>query len=330
MRRNRRPGFLADPHDLDDHELFDADLALYGIFKKLCHWAAHGDYTDPETGQPLRRGEVLTSERQIAEKFGISRIVVSRCLRVLQANGFINRPVDRPANRPVGSIIIISNYDTLFSKKKRNRPANRPVNRPVPENVPLYVSKQNLHTQDAGAGVCATSNDEGKQAEPSQPPVESPFLDHPLVIEWNGAASEFRHEKVSEATPGRLRAMEAAMRDRSDLSWWRAVFGQACRRPIKMHGSPWRPSFEQCLDLDRAARYYEASQRVSHLKPVPNFEEKKIGPDSSRGGSLGHVPERPIELRQIVEPGRLTRTFRGLQESGAVCKADATDSEQPS
>jgi len=249
VRRNRRPGFLADPHDLDDHEIFDDDLALYGIFKKLCHWAAHGDYTDTETGQPLKRGEVLTSERQLAEKFGISRIVVSRCLRDLQANGFIDRPVDRPANRPVGSIIIISNYDTLFGKKKRNRPANRPANRPVAENVPLYVSKQNLHTQDA-QGVCAVA----PQGEDTLPASDEGA--QKLADLWNASVASSDLAVVSDMPLPRQSAAKAAIRARNSLSWWRGVFESAAKTgPLPQSG--WRVNFDFALSGINATRILE-------------------------------------------------------------------------
>lgn len=326
MRRNRRPGFLADPHDLDDHEIFDGDVALYAVFKKLCQWAAHADYTDPETGQPLRRGEVLTSERQLAEKFGISRIVVSRCLRVLQASGFINRPVDRPANRPVGSIIIISNYDELFGKKKTNRPANKPVNRPVDENVPLYSINKTTHTQ-THASECESPLGEGEPTGPALSDSESSFFNHPLVIEWNAVCIASKLRKVTQCTPSRQKAVAVAMRAKDDLSWWRVVFRQA-RLPISINGKSWVPRFSQVLEMDRAAEYFETAQSKSHIRSVPsNQKETKVELDSSGNGTLGPLPEGGAKPRQSVEPGRLLRAFLGAEESRNIRKADGVDTE---
>jgi DNA-binding transcriptional regulator YhcF (GntR family) len=317
---------LADPHHLDDHEIFDGDHALYAVFKKLCHWAAHADYLDAASRQSLQRGEVLTSERQIAEKLGLSRKLVSRCLRDLEAAQLIEGPAKGPVKAPAGRVIKISNYDGLFCFKKKKEPAKEPVKEPVAENVPLYSINKTTHTL-THASECESPLGEEQPTGPALSDSESSFFNHPLVIEWNAVCITSKLRKVTQCTPSRQKAVAVAMRSKDDLAWWRVVFRQA-RLPISINGKPWVPRFSQVLELDRAAEYFETAQSKSHIRSVPsNQKEKKVELDSSGNGTLGPLPEGGAKPRQIVEPGRLLRAFLGAEESRNIRKIDGVDTE---
>ena len=349
MTRNRRQGFLAIPRELFDLPLWEADAPLQWVFFRLCFQAnfAPGEVEFNGRRHALERGEVVTSSRALAARSGFTRKVIRRCIATLQKEGLIGfrqefqkgpaAPEKGPAKGPAETVYIINNYAELFdisnSKGPSKGPSDTPKRAQRTKSLPLYVSKNKKHTHTAREGVCVPSVDEGKPAsqptETSQTPPASSFLEHPIVIEWNNACEGSKLERVSEDTPARMRALEAAFRFRSDPLWWRGVFGQATK-PITINGKPWRPSFDQCLELDRAVRYHETGRKVSHLRPAPKppIGEPPVEFDS-RNGASRHVPEKSEKPRDLSRQLAAVASFRrsiapeDLDRDGGVSETGA-------
>ena len=348
MGRFRRPGFLIVPRELNELPLWEGDFALKAVFFDLC-FAAHfapGEVTFNGRGHRLERGELVTSSRLLAARSGLSRKVIRRCLDGLQREGMISfrqknaeGPADAekgPAKGPAETVYIINDYDGLFGDNRGDGPSKGPSGERKgaqrAKSLPLYAGKnknKNTYT-NAGEAVCESPLGEGEPTGPASSTLESSFLEHPLIIEWNAACIGSKLQKVTQCTPSRLRAVAVAMRSKDDLSWWRVVFRQA-RLPISINGRAWVPRFNQVLDADRAAEYFETAQSKSHIRSVPSNQnqkkETKVELDSSGNGALGPLPEGGAKPRQVIEPGRLLRAFLGAEESRNIRKADGVDSE---
>lgn len=297
-----RQGFLAVPRDLFDSSLFRGDSALKAVFLELCFGAqfAPGESSFGRRRYALARGEVVTSSIQLASITGLGRKVIRRCINVLQQKGLIGfrQEIERAKldakKGQAESVYIINNYDSLFGVGEKKGPSSTQKRAKLDKSIPLYVLKQE-RTHTAHASVCDAPEGAGEASEHDQ---KCTFLEHPIVIEWNAAANQSKLEMVSQDTPARLRALQQAFRARNDLAWWRIVFAQAAK-PLTINGKRWLPNFDQCLELDRAVRYYETARKLSYIKAVPNPAEVIVEVDS-RGGASGHVPTKPDKPRDLL------------------------------
>lgn len=284
MRRNRRPGFLAIPHELDDLPIFDGDFALKGIFFQLCHWAnfAPGEVEFNGRRHALERGELVTSLTRLSTRSGLSKDIIRRCLARLEKEGMIswrqkneNPTVDaeNPTAKPtVETVYIVNNYDGLFGTKghkPHSEPhSGTPKTPQRTKSIPLYSLKnKNTHT-DAQEGVCKSSIDDGKPADPADTIEATDEGAAKLKDLWNASVEGSGLVGVSDMPPARLDAARAAIRARNSLSWWRGVFqAAALTGPLPVSG--WRPTFDFALKGINATRILEghfpkAKPRYSH------------------------------------------------------------------
>lgn len=280
MKLSGRQGFLAVPYELDELPLWDGDLALKGVFLQLCFWANHapGEAVFRRRRHQLERGEVVTSSNELADKTGLSRKVIRRCIAVLQENGLISfrqeikkgqaEPKKGQAKGQAETIYIINNYAELFGTRQQKGPSKGPSyprkRAKLDDSIPLYVSKNNTHTNAREDGVCVSSFDEGKPA--SQPAEQSgtdadsiPATDSGAEILktlWNASVIDSDVPGVLSLPPSRLDAAKAALRANNRLSWWRDVF-RAAGQSAPIPGTGWLPTFDWTLKGINAARILE-------------------------------------------------------------------------
>lgn len=288
MVRDGCESFLGLPKSIVRDPIFRGDPALLYVYLTLATDAAHKPTTVffNATHFDLGTGEAVSSFRVMADKTLLSPKVVRRCLEVLEARGWVRahrghaeceKRARERAHR--GTVFTICDYEQLYgSRKKKGTPKGKPCSEKTPKkgtltpSVPLYSEQENtlLHVREREhfaaqdgqpAGGPQVAADFSAQKESITPDC--------LVAAWKQAASRFGLSDISEVPPARLRAIEAAIRAKNDLSFWQAAFEAAGKEKAWSNGK--RPDFDYCLTYMKALRLIEGAS-----KPKPVHHQREI------------------------------------------------------
>jgi len=115
---------------------FYGDGRLLAVWLLLISWANFKDGKTKLKRQKilLKRGQLVTSEREIAKQLGFSKTSVRRCLSYFEENEKI-----RPQAGPHGTIITILNYD----KYQPQEGLTGPLNSPHPDHTRTNIEERN-------------------------------------------------------------------------------------------------------------------------------------------------------------------------------------------
>lgn len=173
MSRQGRAPFLAVPYHVPNDVLFDGDIALYAVYTRLVFMAnyAEGKRKLKKQAFCLKRGQLVLCQRQLAVKIGVGREVIRRCLRHLVDNGKINQQTN-----PLGTVITIIDFDSLFGNKPTRQPTRQPTANPQPTQ-----SEQGMKERKKEGG------EQDARARAPDPPISPSAISQPAsagIEEW--------------------------------------------------------------------------------------------------------------------------------------------------
>jgi hypothetical protein len=155
MSRNTN-GFVAIPRwmysDNPQTNPFYGDYALRSVFMLLMVWAEWKDaeHMLPRQRVKLKRGQLVTSAKEICENTGLGRQATRRCLENLEITGKINQQTNHQ-----GTIITICDYDELVGYDAGSQPTSQPTPNQRPTNAQPHQNKLTREQKNKEEGPAA-------------------------------------------------------------------------------------------------------------------------------------------------------------------------------
>jgi hypothetical protein len=247
----------------------------------------------------LERGQIVTSERFLAEGFCVGRQVVRRLLDALDEAGMITRaPVHG------GTVLTITNYEEYQGVREGAQsqpsanpaPTHQPTQQPTQQNGENGEEEQEL-TEEANPANnpaptqrCTGTNPnkkEGKNLYIPSPPVAPPAgseIARQMIAAW---AEEFEGTGIPiprELTDKRITAARLRLQQQfgGDLGSFRAYLQQIRGSPFLMGANDrdWRADFDWALSPSNIAKVREGKYRgntPSTSKPASNRDDIRAG-----------------------------------------------------
>lgn len=191
-------GWTKNHRALENHWVGEDGIA-YALFLRLISWANYEETKKFIKGELIiiKRGQVLTSVRELATSFKFDRSAVERRLQNFEKDMMIVREMRHP-----GTIITICNYDkyqciegereTANVHRTATRPANIPANQPtLIEEVKKERSKEGgeAHTLYRNLFLSVVKREPFNYSEDIQTLLENSSVEDALLIIRNFFAS---------------------------------------------------------------------------------------------------------------------------------------------
>lgn len=283
-----------------EHPLFKSkqEAAVWAWMCDTARWRAHTFQTRFGV-VTLERGQILVSERTVAEDFGLGRQQVRRLMDSLEITSMIARNSTHKASR-AGTIVTIVNYEKYQSDNDdtadvatQGQPKRQPKTNPRPtQDQPTREEREKREYREEEEDSRPSDSSAGEPADAQLlPTVRPPAIDH--VGQAFAAHDALRREMVPGARPVKLqpdrrKKLAARLSEIGGPEGWEEVLAQIRASPFlcgENRSGKFIPDIDWLIEPKNLRKVMEG-----------NFD----GRNSNIPGKPPHVRGSPIDALSVA------------------------------